>query len=267
MLVAIVTDPTRPAWAMISASWSWKRAFSTLCGICALLQHLGEGLGLLDRDRADQGRLALAVRRHDLVGDRRHLLAGGAVDLVVLVFPDHVAVGRDLDHLELVDLAELGSLGRRRAGHAGELRVEAEVVLEGDRRQRLVLGLDLHAFLGFQRLVQPVRVAPAVHHPACELVDDDDLAVLDDVVDVAAEQLVRAQALVDVVDEGDVVDVVEVGRLQEARCLQHGLGVLLALLGHGHRALLLVLLPVLGHQLAHELVDGAVELGAVLGGT
>ena len=31
MLVAIVTAPARPAWAMISASRSWFFAFSTLC--------------------------------------------------------------------------------------------------------------------------------------------------------------------------------------------------------------------------------------------
>jgi hypothetical protein len=52
------------------------------------------------------------------------------------------AVGRDLDDVELVDLGEFVGFGRRRAGHAGELLVEAEVVLEGDRGERLVLGLD-----------------------------------------------------------------------------------------------------------------------------
>jgi hypothetical protein len=63
--------------------------------------------------------------------------------------------------------------------------------------------------LGLERLVQAFRIAPARHHAAGELVDDDDLAVADDVVLVALEQLVRAQRLVDVVDDGDVLDVVE----------------------------------------------------------
>ena len=48
-----------------------------------------------------------------------------------------------------------------------------------------------------------------MHHAAGELVDDHHLAVLDDVVLVALEQLVGAQRLVDVVDDGDVRDVVE----------------------------------------------------------
>ena len=121
-------------------------------------------------------------------------------------------------------------LGRRGAGHAGELVVEAEVVLEGDGGQRLVLGLDLHVLLGFQRLVQALRVTPARHHAAGELVDDDDLAAFDDVVAVALEQLVGLQRGIDVVDVGDVLDVVE-------RALQHALGferlldMLVALLG------------------------------------
>jgi hypothetical protein len=52
-----------------------------------------------------------------------------------------------------------------------------------------------------------------VHHAAGELVDDEDLVVLDDVGVVAAEQLVRPERLVRVVDERDVLDVVEVGAL------------------------------------------------------
>jgi hypothetical protein len=42
---------------------------------------------------------------------------------------------------------------------------------------------------------------PPDHHAARELVDQHDLAVADDVVLVALEQLVRAQRLVDVVHQ------------------------------------------------------------------
>jgi hypothetical protein len=49
-------------------------------------------------------------------------------------------------------------------------------------------------FLGFKRLVLAFGVAPARHHAAGELVDDDDFIVLDDVVAVALEQLVGASA-------------------------------------------------------------------------
>ena len=147
----------------------------------------------------------------------RYFSVRGAIDLVVVVDARHRHVGRDLEDLEVVDVHELVGLGQRRAGHAGELLVHAEVVLEGDRGERLVLGLDRLVLLGLERLVQPFRVAPARHHAAGELVDDDDLAVAHDVVLVALEQLVGAQRLVDVVDGRDVLDVVERIALEQAR--------------------------------------------------
>src|SRR3712207_2034791 len=97
-------------------------------------------------------------------------------------------VRRDLDDVQVVDLDELLLLRLRRAGHPGELLVEAEVVLERDRREGDVLLLDAHALLGLDRLVQALGPAAALHDPARELVDDLDLAALDDVVDVALVQ-------------------------------------------------------------------------------
>ena len=229
-----------------------------------LLEQGREMLRLLDADRADQDRLAVLVGVLDAGDDRLVLLARGPVDLVVLVVPDHRHVGRDLDHVELVDLAELGGFGRRRAGHAGELRVEPEVVLEGDRGQRLVLRLDRHLLLGLERLMQAVGVAPALHHPAGELVDDHDLAVLDQIVDVAGEQAMRPQRLVDVMDQRDVGDVVELGVLEQARLGQPGLHLLAAALGQRDRPLLLVLLVVVGLELRDVAVDGQVQLRAFL---
>ncbi len=120
------------------------------------------------------------------------------------------------------------------------LLVHAEVVLEGDRGERLVLRLDRHVLLGLQRLVQAFRIAAAGHHAAGELVDDDDLVVADDVVLVLREQPVRLQRIVDVVDDGDVLDVVERLALEVAGLAQQVLQLLGAFLGEDRGALLLV---------------------------
>ena len=86
-----------------------------------------------------------------------------------------MAVGGDGDHVELVDLPELVGLGHGRAGHAADLVVELEEVLQGDGGQGLVLFLDPHPFLGLHGLVQAVAPIAAGHAPAGELVDDDHL--------------------------------------------------------------------------------------------
>ena len=229
-----------------------------------LAQELGQKLGLLDRGRADEDRLAPPGGVLDLGDDCPELLVEGPVDLVVLVEALDRQVGRDLDDVEPVDVAELGRFRLRRAGHAGQLLVHAEIVLEGDRGERLVLGLDGHALLRLERLVQPLRKPAARHHAAGELVDDHHLVVADDIVLVALEQRVGLQRVVDVVDDRDVLDVVERGALQVAGGLEQTLELLGAVLGEGDGALLLVELVVGLVELRDEGVDRLVELGAVV---
>ena len=98
-------------------------------------------------------------------------------------------------------MRELAGLGGRGAGHPGELVVHAEVVLERDGGEGLVLLFDPHALLRLDGLVQTFAPAPALEDPAGELVDDLDLAVLDDVVDVALEELLGAQRGLELVHE------------------------------------------------------------------
>ncbi len=81
-------------------------------------------------------------------------------------------------------MTKLFFLGYRSTGHAGQLFVHAEVVLECYAGQRLALFFNLYAFLGLYGLVETGAVAPPVHQAARKLVHNDDLAVLFDVVAV-----------------------------------------------------------------------------------
>ena len=199
MLVAIVTEPLRPACATNSASCAWYFAFSTTClstpppvvvprfspRRSSIVDSFSDFS--IDTVPTSTGR-PFCVLVDDLGDDRVPLFLLGAVDEIGILDAAQRPVRRDDDDVELVDLVELFGFGVGGAGHAGELLVLAEVVLEGDGRERLVLALDLHLLLGFDRLVQAVAPAASRHQPAGELVDDDDLAVLDHVVDVAVEE-------------------------------------------------------------------------------
>ena len=171
-------------------------------------------------------------RSRDVVDDGVVLRHLGAIDEVGLVLADHRPVGRDRDDAELVDRVELGGLRLGRARHARELRVHAEVVLQGDRGERLVLVLDLDALLRLDGLVHALVVAPSREHATRVLVDDEDLAVHDDVVLVLLEQLLGLDRVVEVADERrvdgvvEVVDAEQVLDLRDAR-LEHADGALL----------------------------------------
>src|SRR6476469_1121440 len=181
----------------------------------AALEIGGDHLRDLDRDRPDEDRLPGLIARLDLIEDGVPLAVLGLVDLVVVVAPDHRYVGRDLDRRDLVDLHELLGLGQRRARHAGELVVEAEVVLESDRGEGLVLLLDLDTLLRLNRLVEALGPAPALEDPARELVDDHHLAFDELVLDAALVERLGLEGLDQVVDEGSVLTEVEVLDPQE----------------------------------------------------
>ena len=172
-----------------------------------LLQLGGELLALFDRDRTDQDRLPLFVAFEDLRNNRAILARAGLVDRIGIVDADHGAIGRHGDHIEVVNFAELSLLGERRTRHTRELGIETEVILEGDGGKRLGLLLDVDMLLGFNRLVQTVVVPSAGHETTGERIDDDDLAVLDDVVHIALHDAVGADRLVDMVRDGRVFGV------------------------------------------------------------
>ena len=74
---------------------------------------------------------------------------------------------------------------------ARQLFVKAEVVLECDRCERHVLGLNRDVFFGFDGLVQTVGQTAAFHHPACEHVNQNNLTIANDVVLVPLEHDMR----------------------------------------------------------------------------
>ena len=260
MLVAIVTCSKRPAWAMMLASASWLMAFSTLCLTPAFLSSFETRSDFsTDVVPTSTGWPAL-VALGDLLDHGVELLALALVDHVGVVGAAHDLVRRHHHDVELVGLLELDRLGVGRAGHAAELRVHAEVVLDGDGGERLVLALDLHALLRLDRLVQPVRPAPARHEAAGELVDDDDLAVLHHVVDVALEERVRLQRLRDVVQGVDLARVVEVRDAEQPLALRDAL-----LREHGVAVLLVDRVVDLAREARDDAVHRVVELARLLG--
>ena len=125
----------------------------------ALFQQRRDIFALLDGHRADQHGLPLFVAGDDLLDNGAVLARVVFIHDVGVVDPDNGLIGRDLDDIELVYGFKLLGLGRGGACHAGELAVEAEVVLEGNGREGAVLFLHVDVLLGLDRLMQTLGVA------------------------------------------------------------------------------------------------------------
>ena len=179
------------------------------------LEDFAEEFGFFDAGGADEDGLLLSVEAGDLVGDGEVFFLRGAVDDVGVLDALHLAVGGGDDDVEFVDLVELGGFGLGGAGHAAEFLVHAEVVLEGDGGERLVFLADGDAFLGFDGLVEAVGPTTAGHKAAGEFVDDDDLALFNDVFDVAFVERVGLDRGFDVMLEVPVFGVGDVADAEE----------------------------------------------------
>jgi hypothetical protein len=83
-------------------------------------------------------------------GDGRDL-AVYIADLVVLVDADDWHICRNFEHFQAVHFAKLVGFRERRTPHSAELAVHAEIVLERDPGERLVLQLDRLVLLGLER--------------------------------------------------------------------------------------------------------------------
>lgn len=122
-------------------------------------------------------------------------------------------------HLDrhVVDVAEFVNLSDRGARHPGEFGVRPKEVLIAHARECDRLVLDGHTLLGLDGLMQTIRPAPARHRAAGELVDNYDLFVLDDVVDLALEEVLRLDG---VEHEGRplLTWVIQIGDLQDVLC-------------------------------------------------
>ena len=77
--------------------------------------------------------------------------------------------------------------------------------MQGDGGQGLSLFSDLDPLLGFDRLMQPVGIAPTFHQTAGEFVDDQDFTVADDIVDVSFHQPAGSDGLIDPVRDFHVL--------------------------------------------------------------
>ncbi len=207
------------------------------------LQQIRQALGLFDRSGAHQHWLASVIQLLNLVCGRKVFLFLSPIHQVRILNSQHLFIGGNDDHVELVDLPELGRFGVRGACHASQLLVHAEIILEGDGSEGLVLALDLHPFLGFDCLVKAVGPATSWHHAPGEFVHDNDFAIFDYVVHVATVNCVRLYRRLDVMLK------VPVFRVSNVADPQKLLDFFPALVGDGSVAMLFVHHIVAGHGL------------------
>ena len=152
-----------------------------------------------------------------------------------MVFTAADAVGRNDHCFQAIDFLELVGLGVGRAGHAPQLAVQTEVILEGDGSHGLVFSLNGYALFGLDRLVQAIAPAAACHETAREFVDDDNLALLHHIVLIAVIDVVGPQGSGEMVHERNVGGVIKTCAFRDEPCVgQNTFSFFVTLFGQEH---------------------------------
>ena len=186
-----------------------------LLGVQHVVRQLGFGqnrrqqLGVFNRCRTDQYRLTTLVAILDVGQHRLVFLLVGLVDLILSILALIRPILRNHHGFQTVDFLELVRFRVGSTGHAGQLAVHAEIILERDRRQRLVFVLNLDVLFGFDCLMQAIRPAPPGHQPTGEFIDDHDFVVLHDVVLILVIQHVGPQRCIQMMNQRDIGGVVQ----------------------------------------------------------
>ena len=183
-------------------------------------------------------------------------------------------MGRNQHDLQAVYVMQLSGFGVGGARHPGQTLIHAEIILKGDGGHGLVFTLDGDSLLGFNRLMQTVRPAPPRHCAPGKLINNDNFALLDDVVHVFLEKRVSAQSRADVMQQVDVGRIVKAAaRLQKAGLSQYLFAGVMPLFGQINLLALLVhrvvaILPILirGLKLLDILIDRLIDLWIALAG-
>ncbi len=175
-----------------------------------LAQDFGDDLAFFDADGADEAGLTVFVAGFNLVNDCGDFVAFAFVDEVGVVDADGGFIGGDDEDFEVVSLLKLFGFGVGGAGHACEFFVHAEVVLEGDGGEGFAFVLDFDTFLGFDGLVEAIGPAATRHGTASKFIDDNNFALINDVVNVFFVERVGLESFVNVVEVFDILGFVEV---------------------------------------------------------
>ena len=180
-----------------------------------LLQPLGQILRRFNGGSTHQHRRALGHRLGHFLDDSLEFFLQAQVHQVIGVNPHHGFVGGNHHHIHAINLAEFQCLGVRSTGHAGQLVIKTEIILEGGGRQGLVFLLDIQPFFRLDGLMNTFGPATPRHGTAGVFIHDHDLVVLNNVIPIDMEQGMGFQRRMHMVEQRQVM-----GRVQAFALLQ-----------------------------------------------
>ncbi len=160
-------------------------------------QYLAEAFRTFYGRSAYQNWLTTIVSFFDLIGHCRIFFPFGPVNYIREILPDHWLVCRNDNYFKPVDLPEFFLLCRRSSRHARYLVIHPYIILKSNRGERLIFLSDLDLLLSFYSLVKAIGITSPKHQAPGKFIYYYYFPILDNVVYVFFEKMMRFESLND----------------------------------------------------------------------
>ena len=158
----------------------------------------------LDGGSTKQNRLSFFLPFLYFLYNRLPFCLGVFVNQIRQIFSRQRFVARNADYFKIVNFMEFFCRCLRSSGHSGYLFIKTEIILNGYFGVGTRFFFNLNAFFGFDCLMQSAAVTASVKHASREFVDDNGLAVFDDVIFVALEKRLRLQTFFKIMHKAEI---------------------------------------------------------------
>ncbi len=155
------------------------------------LQHSTHQLRNFHGSGAHQYGSSFLCKLYNLLNNSIKFFAHGFVNKIIPVFSCHRPVGRNRNHIQLIDVPQFTRFGDSSTRHTCKLMIHAKIILKGDGGVRLGSIFDLHILLRFNRLMQTIRVSSSVQHTTRLLIYNFYFSIYNDVFSIFFEKCIR----------------------------------------------------------------------------
>ncbi len=183
------------------------------------LQHFAQFLTAVNRNSTNQNWLTSLICRLDSLYNCTEFTRNRRVNYIWLINSNHRQVCRNCNNIQVINLVKLGLLGLGRTSHTTEFLVHFEEVLESDSSNSQQFVLDLQPLFCLNSLMQTVTISTPLHNTTCELVNNQNLAITNDIVALGFHNKVRSQSVQDVLVKLHVICITQTLNAVKTLCL------------------------------------------------
>ena len=179
-------------------------------------QHLRNQVRCFNGNRTNKNWLTLIITTLNILYHSTEFSIQSWVQKVIMVNTLNWTVCWNWDDSHVIDFTEFILFSLTSTSHTWQFLVHTEHILVSDWGRCLRFFLNWHTFFCLNGLVEPIWETTSFHGTTCKLVDDKNFLLRTyHIVDIMQHDVVGTKGIVNIVSQGNVVNIIQVVQVEE----------------------------------------------------